>query len=126
MHAIAQDSGTEPNAPTCELLRSADDITQTDFYRFGTRGGLGRTLYISCASVIPSWWFDRFRGPWLQSGHINSERTPETHVPADRNRYTDADEHKNYDCASRSLHKTYLTAVAERMFQPHVVLDETG
>jgi hypothetical protein len=84
VHAIAQGSGTEPNAPTCELLRSADDITQTDFYRFGTRRGLGRTLYISRASIIPPWRFGCFRGPGLQ-GRINGERTPETHVPADHN-----------------------------------------
>ena len=98
VNTICPKGRTESNAPTCELLRSADDIAQTDFYRFGTRRWLGWTRYIPPASIIPPWWFGRFRGPWPQGGCLNSERTPETEVRADHNRCTDADENSNYFC----------------------------
>jgi hypothetical protein len=104
VHAIAQGGGAEPNAPTCEFERSAYNIAQPDFNRLGARCSRGRTGYISGASIISPWRFHRFWGPCLQDGGINGGRMPETYVPADDYRHTDADEDKNHGSASRSVY----------------------
>jgi hypothetical protein len=104
VHAIAQDSGAEPNTSTCEVQRSGGNIAQTDFKRLSNCCGPGRTGYVSRASIIPPWRRDCFPGPWLQDGSINGGRAPETSVPADDNGYTDADEDKTYGRTSRSVH----------------------
>ena len=46
-----------------------------------------------------------FRGRWHEACCINHERAPETEVSADKKRHTDADENKNYGCASGGVHK---------------------